>query len=730
MAIFVDFPISGALAYSKDRLKQTIDRAGGAGGGSHVAPGVLVNGALQADTAIDFLNNYSKENLADFSQALRDDNYQAAAVRRSKNGYSIVPITFTLTKDDLTKIFNIDNETIDEAHKNNEDINLSEDKVRELGEHISRELKVKHSSKNDKEMNLPVFTQSKIHFDGKNIHLHAYISLHAVEEHDISAALDTQKNEVRQEFIKNVEKGIGNFTQKFGVTLVSSQQFNSQDNAMNDKLSQVIDLKTENVANNNFDINEVLSKRQIIEQSYNSAKKDAEEAQKKFLQEKSKESLMREALNTIDQFEKIDESNKALKNEVHELNSALFEKDETIKTLDDANNDLEVEKEEVETENETLKTDLSSTKEVLETVKSELNQAIAEKTETEIELKEAYAVNDELSDANNVLVENNNSLKSEIETKNEIVDSLKSEIETKNEIVTGLNSEVSDLREQITSLTAEISSYKDANLENMQAMQEQQQQFMLQMQQMQQQFMQQQQQQQQEKEKAEEKKRSIKEEVTDIVKDKVKEEVKEEVKDKVKEKVKDINMSCTDENANKNILLSPNPREVFYSKKGDDTKKLAGKVKDFGDSLKVEKIENVKMTAKYLVKVAQKKGWESISLNGTDEFIKACSKEALKNNITINTDDEKQLKIIDDLKKELKLEETHEAKSDVKFKAKAKKEISGVGTTKFGSLVKNSKKINLDNLVKTKEEEKEVEFNDDLPFGGKNLSSSDDELDN
>jgi hypothetical protein len=524
MTIFVDFTAKNdALAYSKEVHQNTIREARAGTAGSHIAEGVTVSSAFDAANAADFLEAHSKTNLAAFAAELRKgQNPGAAQVRESKNGYSVVPVTLTLTKEDVVKLFGVDAETVNEMHVKGQDITIDKAKAAELAHSISDNLVARHSAGNEKEMNLPVFVQSKIHSDGKNLHLHAYASLHAVEENDISAAVDTQKNETRNAFVESVEAGIRQFAERQGVSVMSSQTQRQQANALNNKLMQVAssaELEREDVK-----LTDYLTDKQLIEQAYGAATEQAKQARESLIKAQAQADTLKTALNAIDQFGQLKDKLSKKEDEAHFLNAELDKAHAEIADLQDAVDDAENQIEAQQINAAQLRADLSQ-------VRREKAEAVAFTQDLEKELGDLYV---EAGNWQNLAEAQTLELQKNAETIEALTEEkalMNREIGDLIEIKEVLSERNGELQKQVLSLQAQLVEQQKMQAEQIRLMQQQQAEFMQQMREMMQAQAQAQAQ--------EDKKETLSEKVEAVAIDKAKDFAKDQAKDAAKEVVKE-----------------------------------------------------------------------------------------------------------------------------------------------------------------------------------------------
>lgn len=87
----------------------------------------------------------------------------------------------------------------------------------------------------------------------------------------------------------------------------------------------------------------------------------------------------------------------------------------------------------------------------------------------------------------------------------------------------------------------------------------------------------------------------------------------------------------------------------------DASGELLGRIVDHGESLNPIVFASDKVAALETMRHAQLKGWRSVNLTGSDEFVQECMKYCVENNITPIITQDKQQKMLDGVVKKKKL---------------------------------------------------------------------------
>lgn len=87
----------------------------------------------------------------------------------------------------------------------------------------------------------------------------------------------------------------------------------------------------------------------------------------------------------------------------------------------------------------------------------------------------------------------------------------------------------------------------------------------------------------------------------------------------------------------------------------DASGELLGRIVDHGESLNPIVFASDKVAALETMRHAQLKGWSSVNLTGSDEFVQECMKYCVENNITPIITQDKQQKMLDSTVKKQKL---------------------------------------------------------------------------
>lgn len=105
----------------------------------------------------------------------------------------------------------------------------------------------------------------------------------------------------------------------------------------------------------------------------------------------------------------------------------------------------------------------------------------------------------------------------------------------------------------------------------------------------------------------------------------------------------------------------PKPDDNNFNPQGstveihDASGELLGRIVDYGESLNPIVFASDKVAALETMRHAQLKGWRSVNLTGSDEFVQECMKYCVENNMTPIITQDKQQKMLDGVVKKQKL---------------------------------------------------------------------------
>lgn len=106
---------------------------------------------------------------------------------------------------------------------------------------------------------------------------------------------------------------------------------------------------------------------------------------------------------------------------------------------------------------------------------------------------------------------------------------------------------------------------------------------------------------------------------------------------------------------------------IDAKKKGDnlEIELTHGKIIDTGVSISSENMD-AKMSAMHLIKLAQAKGWESIVLNGNNDFVRYAMQEAIQIGLPVTLKDDKQKMLMEEAKAALAISRRQNTSPEIK----------------------------------------------------------------
>ncbi len=90
-----------------------------------------------------------------------------------------------------------------------------------------------------------------------------------------------------------------------------------------------------------------------------------------------------------------------------------------------------------------------------------------------------------------------------------------------------------------------------------------------------------------------------------------------------------------------------------------------GKIIDAGESISVEDME-ARVAAENMVKLAKAKGWNSIVISGSDDFIRHAMQEAIKSDMPVSPTDDKQRMLLEEAKAALAIAKRQNAQQEIR----------------------------------------------------------------
>ena len=99
------------------------------------------------------------------------------------------------------------------------------------------------------------------------------------------------------------------------------------------------------------------------------------------------------------------------------------------------------------------------------------------------------------------------------------------------------------------------------------------------------------------------------------------------------------------------VLVRVFGRDLLSTQKKGDTLEIElkqGRIIDTGESISADSMNDLQ-ASQALVKLAKEKGWDSIALSGSAEFVRMAMQEAIRNDLPVEPKDEKQEQILNEV---------------------------------------------------------------------------------
>jgi len=496
-------PAEQCFAYEKNALKSIVNdiKSGSGRRDSHESEGELEGTDIELEdyTVVEFLETFSKDSLMEYKAELQKNGHSPANITNAQNskGYTVVPFVLKMSKADAIKAYGLTDEQIDEAHKKGEDLYIPESESKLLAKTLSDNLHVQHSTHNEKKYQMPTFVQDKVHLDGKEIHVHGYISLHALTKTDLTSGRDLSKGSKRTEFVNEFNEALEQYAQAKDISYIPSYEDRAQQNNHNATRKAI--LSDVRIDENGSNIQELMTSSQSLVSAYNDSISELNELKQEYLQAEMRKNVLEQAMNAIDVHDKLVEErdsliaekaqievekdnlileveqvsvqNDSLQNSIEQYTAQLTKSQSQVENLTEQVSDLSTEKTELESEVEELESEVKLKDETISTVSTQLNSA-----------------NSEIEDLKSELADQKLYLKNAEDAAREALEA-QAQAETKfNEVQLSLTNKDNQIDALKAELDAERKAHQQAiaqmQSEQIKQMQEMQNQFMQQMQQM------------------------------------------------------------------------------------------------------------------------------------------------------------------------------------------------------------------------------------------------------